>query len=268
MDFSEEIAAIYRRCGDRHIVPFIGEAFAKPEASDFRAVAIGFNCYVSPGDWPNPIAGVQPWFASWWDRAGMEEGAGTHRFYNAAFREVAALSQFVASAPRWSALQCDLDPRRKRSLYATNALKFYADEDFKKSSAIAPQILAQFDDVWRDELDTMARFEALPHLVVIFGRALWESHWRGLHPQFTKARSFAVRSYQPAGNSASATYHHANRIVLECGGREHALLLVCLHHPSARARRGRRRDAAWLQGQGDFRRLLDLPPVASGPTSE
>jgi hypothetical protein len=99
----------------------------------------------------------------------------------------------------------------------------------------------------------MARFNCLPHLIVVFGRAIWENHWRTLHPNEKRAGDhFEVLSYRPAGATNSAVRHHANRVVVEYEHGRHVLLLACLHHPSARAKRGSRRDAAWLLNQQEF----------------
>ncbi len=260
----DDVSELYASCGSRHILPFIGDAFLESRRTDFRVVVIGFNAYVSDGDWPEPIHRVQPWFRRWWAGAGCGPKADTHRFYNDAFSETTELAASVAAGGAWRGLTCDLSPDTKRSLFATNALKVYTTDTYKRSPSIPEARLAEADAIWRRELDLMARSNVLPHLIVVFGRALWESHWRSLHPKFCGQASFAVESYIPAGLPTSRTYHHANRVTLRSNGREHPMLLACLHHPGARAAAGRRRNAAWLLAQPEFRNLLDLPLADAG----
>ena len=168
----------------------------------------------------------------------------------------------------WRGLLCDL-PDRKESLYATNAIKVYTGEEYKESSSIPDSLIDSFAPVWRAELELMACHGCLPHLIVVFGQRIWETHWRSLHLESARSQSFRVRDYRPAGSKSSAVYHHANRIVLEREGGRHTMLLARLYHPSARARRDGppRRDAKWLLAQPEFLELASLRTDEEGSST-
>jgi hypothetical protein len=260
VDFKSEISRLYADHGPRHLVPYIGEAFARPSPEDFRVAVVGFNCYISQCDEPKDVNQMRPWFSGWWEQAGIKDGS--YRFYNDALREIGELASFVARQPQWKGLRCQLTAESKKSLYATNTIKIYADESLKKSSAISAEMMESHSQTWRDEMRLMANHGCLPHLIIVFGRAIWEPHWRSLHPDSASAVALGVTSYVTIPDTQAPAFHHVNRIVLGQDGAAHTLLLTCLHHPSARVRRNARKNAAWLIGQKAFQ---DLARVNDAP---
>lgn len=76
----------------------------------------------------------------------------------------------------WRHFTCDLHPKSKRSLYATNTLKVYTEEEFKNSDSIPQAEIERFANTWRAELDLMAHHGCLPHLIIVFGERIWETH--------------------------------------------------------------------------------------------
>lgn len=234
------VVEIYAR-HPHHMLPFIGDAFAKPDAERLRVMVVGINCYISDHHWP-----PQPdWFGSW-----LADGVGKHRYQKGLLRKVRAVCKGLEGATLFRGLRFD----NMASMYITNAIKVYLPEsEGKRASQIERTQYDTHLDQWHDELDLLAAVGATPHLILIVGAPFWGS-------------ACAAFKRGPAGRyevvdheyTAGPTLHFVNRYRVRVQGGEQTVLMVRVAHPAARTRQGQPR---WLLVQPEFRRVAGLLPL-------
>ena len=260
MTFLADIGALYRQHGPNHILPFIGGSYHERSTTALRVAVVGINAYATKAELRRGNIEDGVGNAKAWQNAGLQKPHGeTYRFHETAYREVTALAEpLVIGSKLFSGLVYDANPETKSGLYATNAVKVFTTEAFKKSDAIPAELIWGYAPTWHRELDTMAAHGALPHLVIILGDCLWEPAWRAFNfyveATFPSYGKFRVLEFEGAPRR-SPVEHHANRIRV-MGRVEQDMLLVRLHHPSGRAKV--KRDAAWLLKQRSFRTLAQM----------
>jgi hypothetical protein len=253
MPFESDIATLYEKCGSKHILPFVGGAYSQPDPDHFRLVVVGINSYISPPDWPKNDQELQGWFRRWWQQAGHGRTSGTrpdtYLYYVRAFKEADMLARALCTTSNCVGLQYDGAPETKRGFYATNAIKVYTGEEHKRSNLIPGSYIESFAPTWRSELDLMAQYACLPHLIIVFAKGnIWDLHVRSLSP-VANSGAFTVTKCE------SARGHDASRIWLDSG---HTLLLVRLAHPRPRFPRPQPRNAAWLLADAEFRQFAEI----------
>lgn len=262
LTFRDEMAALYRRHGPRHILPFVGSAYESDE-SLLRVCALGINAYISPDDWPDRDSELQDWYQSWWALAGHGK---TNRFFETAYHQCDILARSLACSPQLRVLAYDPNPVRKSGFYGTNAIKVFTEDTFKKAEALSPGDFDAYTPTWYAELDLMAKHNCLPHLIVVFGGAIWSYACSAFDPNQSVASSrydhMRIEEYVAAGGRHSPSYHWANRIVARTAAGRQTVFVVRLHHPCSRALP--RRDAEWLLSQFDFRHLAGLGAKLKG----
>jgi len=252
MSLHDEINTLYWGHGTRHILPFIGDSYDQP-SDELRVLVVGLNAYISDGDWPEDDTDVQQRYPDWWRAAGH---ANSHHYHEAAYKGYSALIDRLKESALLAGLSCKLDAQNKPELYATNAVKFFLPERFKDSNELSSERLATQRATWHGELDTLAKHSVFPHVIVIFAEKAWRMAWQAFHPNhWAKSHQhFRVMKFVPGADGG--TRHYANRITAEVGGHSHEILLVRLHHPSARSKV--KCDADWLVAHSDFRELAGL----------
>jgi hypothetical protein len=253
MTFGERIKGIYEACGPDHLLPFIGASYEDGDSTAFRAAVIGLNAYVTDGDWPKDRTHLRGWYPAWWRDAGR--GKKQRRYFNVAFREADRLAAQLTASELFGGLEHDRDPASKTGLYGTNAVKVFLGQKYKKSSGLEA-LLPDYALSWHHELEAMAEYGVLPHLLIVLGSQIWGTIWRSLHPSHGLVSDhFKIAAYKTCGGKDDPCYHHANRIVLSVKERPHTIILVRLTHPAAQDdRRGK-----WLLAQPNFRILAGLP---------
>lgn len=232
------IAEIYSRSSP-HILPFMGDAFLSPAATDLRVLAIGINAYFHENTPPSPES-----FANAW------KGGGTYRYQRAVFHEAAKLSSaLVSSGSMFAGKTFDV----ARSLYGTNAIKVWLPASRGRFAADVDA--AEFDRhlaQWHDELGVLREHNVLPHVVIVTSEVFWERAWQTFHPDH-HGGALGVVKYTAAWEDAP---HRVNRIEIDRGdGERHTMLLVRLRHPAARGEVG---TAKWLLEKSAFRQITSL----------
>lgn len=230
-ELRREVSGLYQALGTRAIEPFIGDEWLRPDR--LRLLGVGINSYVTD-------AHTEPaWFRSWF-------AEGKHRFYPAARRELNA----IGAALSQSALFRGLNYRDSHSsAYVTNAIKTYLTVAEGRHAADVPA--EQFEEhnvVWLKELDLLARYDALPHAVVVFGSAWWSWAWKS----FAHSAKPWIRAYEC---TPGPLLHRLHRVKTLTQAGSSTLLLIRLTHPAARTRRWR---AAELISHADFMRVAKL----------
>jgi len=260
-DFREQVAAAYGATGVHHLLPFIGARFERPSHDALRVAVVGINSYIKANHWKAPDE-MRGWFAGWWTHAGCGEARRTWPYYTRAFRESDILARALSSASQlFAGLHYDSSPTDKNGYYATNAIKTYLQESAGKLATDVPdELIREHARVWHAELDLMAEFGVLPHLVVCFGQKLWDSMWRAFSfknaATFPSYRNLEVLRFDTAGEDDDPVYHRATAMTLEAGERSQNCLLVRLDHPATRT--AAKKQAAWLLAQPTFRTLAQL----------
>lgn len=256
MSLRHDIQTQYQRHGSRHILPFIGSAYELSDDS-FRVLSLGFNAYVSDGDWPDDENELQDWYVGWWRDASWGQSP---KFFSRVYEECRHLANELTSSPLFVGHWFDSNPRTKSGIYGTNAIKVFTEEHLKTSNMLSQEDFQEHMPTWHAELDILAKYRRLPHLIVVFGQAIWDYAWRAFYPYdaatFPDYSYLKIEEYQTCGDEGSPCYHHVNHVVLRTEIGRQNLLLVRLHHPSART--VPRRDSAWLLSQPDFRELAQL----------
>jgi hypothetical protein len=256
MSIADKLHDLYRGLGTRPALPYIGERFRNPTDRDLRLMIIGTNSYLSNPDGDDEV--VENSWAEWF-------ACGTWPFHRVSFLEADLLGRVLAGSCLFpDKLYSSKRPRAH--LLATNLLKGYQPAEYVNTAAIPASLFKENVPAFHAELDALAGEAAFPHVIIALGRVVWEPLWRAFDPEEASSSSrftnLRVLRYHVAGPESSSVYHHANRVHLECSGRNQHTLLVLLDHPAART--GRERDAAWLIAQDDFRRLSGLP-IATCP---
>jgi hypothetical protein len=245
-------------------MPFVGNSFEARDDSRFRVAVVGINAWIRDADWPgDDDEPVQPRYARWWANAGLgKRPPDTYTYFERAYAEASKLATvLVDRCAQYRGRAFDLDPRGKRDIYGTNAMKVYASEEFRRSDGIPDELLWGYAPTWQAELEAMAALEVFPDLIVMLGEQVWEAAWRALNPyapNFSGYAHFELTDYQAAGVDGGPSYHYANRVRVRGAAREQDVLLVRLHHPSAHSAVPKRAD--WLLAQPDFRTLCGLQP--------
>lgn len=239
-EFCADIRRVYSH--DNGIVPFIGEAFTSGDPSALRVMTIGINAYLSEADWSRQRP---EWFSGWFKDS-------RHKFD----RTVAADANAIASALAARATTFNgLAYRGKENLFHTNAVKFYMPESRgKRSDQVMREDYERCVPTWHAELDVMAKYGVLPHVVIVFGRPFWERAWQAFHPRTRPSfEHFTVREFV---NAPDEGHHFANRVEVETAHGRQKLALLAVRHPAARATS--RATADWLLSRPDVRELLGL----------
>lgn len=224
------IDAIYAR----HILPYVGGSFSEPRPGELRMLAPGINSYVSDKDWP-----PQPeWHRSW-------IATRKYRYQKGVVRECGVLAEALSAAPAFGGMRFDPE----RGLYATNAVKVYLREARgKKARHLADTDFGRHLAQWHEELAELRDACALPHVLVVFGSAIWPYAWQAFHPNHHGPR-LGVARFEPVADDAP---HRLNRVVLD-RGEPNELVLVRLRHPAGIGRVG---TAGWLRERRAFRELV------------
>jgi len=216
------------------ILPFVGEAFAAPDATSLRVVAVGLNAYTRP---ERPLPPER--FADWMRDA-------SQRFHRGVAAEVSVLATALAASPGFAGLRYRGEEDGRASLYATNAVKRYLPtREGKRSTRVPSTYLEEGTRVWGGELQAMADHDALPHLIVVFGSRWWRPAWRSLGGP---ARPSWVRDSRSTPKP-SPLHSRLNRLVLTERGEERPVLVVRLRHPAAYSPRWGAEEVA---GHADF----------------
>lgn len=245
MSVSAEVEKLYSG-RDHHILPFVGEAFERPRGADLRVVAVGVNSYVSESDWWKVAEGRSTrWFQGWWREP-------THRFPRGAQRALDELGQRLGTTAMFNGLGY----RGIESTYATNAVKTHLKRvDGRRSSSVKTTLLDDHMPTWFSELDVMARHDAVPHVIVVFGRRWWGHAWRSLRDGTEGFKD--LRVVTGSFRSAQGTSHHyLNRVEVETTAGRRSMLLVGLRHASWPAAPMAKGTAGWLLEQADFRAMV------------
>ena len=243
--FSEKILDLYSH-RKSYIMPYIGAHFETVVPHAFRVAVIGLNAYVSDQEMQkaNP-----DWFAGWFRAVNIGK---THRFFKTAYVEAERLASALCGNGIFTGLRWDTDPQAKRGFYVTNAAKAFLPESGYKTDANVAPVIREHLPQWHAELDLMAEYGTLPHLIVVLGEKAWEGMWQSLNVKckdtFPSYRHFRVVAYQSGYDDY---FHWSGRAELADG---HRIILARVHHP---ARPGRSRTAKWLLGRQEFQRLVD-----------
>lgn len=238
--FGAEILQAYR--GEHCLHPFIGLAFSSAAPRALRVMTVGINAYVSEKDWNHQDPG---WFGGWFR-------AERHRFDRTVSRDAATVTKMLAGT--------SLFPNRafsdKENIFHTNAVKAYLREaEGKRADQVSAEEFERHLPTWHAELDIMAKYGVLPHVVLVFGRPFWDTAWRTFSPR-TKPRfeHFEVVGFE---NASGEGRHHANLIEVEGAAGRQSLALLGLRHPAARA--ASKATPEWVLSRPDVRELLCLP---------
>lgn len=237
--FRTEIRRAYER--ENCLQPFIGEAFESADAGALRLMTIGINAYLSEDDWPRQSP---EWFAGWFNE-------GRHKFDRTVAKDAGAIASALAGgASRFAGLTY----RGKENVFHTNAVKDYLPESKgKRSDQVAREDFERHVPTWHAELEIMAKYGVLPHVIIVFGRPFWEWAWKAFHP--TSRPSFTHLKVHGFANAPGEGHHFANLIDLEGAGGRHHLALLALRHPAARATSTATPE--WLLSRPDVRKLLE-----------
>jgi hypothetical protein len=201
-----------------HILPYVGAGYA-PGSGRLRVLGVGINSYISPED-----AGAchAEWYRTWIrDRE--------YSFARGARRDLDRLGAALKGSERYAGLSYDSDA----SVYVTNAVKRYLH---KETGRHADQVQSQWIDegkaVWREELRTLARLRALPHVIVVFGEVPWGPVWSVLAELCASPEDPVFAEYRPMDRSSGA-YHRVNVVELGEEAGQDRIVLLRLNHPAA-----------------------------------
>lgn len=239
----ESLLSLYENGSDQtHIRPFVGESFRSPTSKFLRVMAIGINAYLSPEDWSS----IDPdWFYNWAKN-------GNDGFYEQAHLDAKTLASALCEGSEYFEEYEYVEPD---SLYVTNAIKEYLPEEIGKSSDDVPQsYFEKGAEIWERELDILAKHNALPHLVIVFGSQVWPHACDSLRVNEGKIdyQNFSIGEYN---HTNGPCLHFANRIDVSVGGDSQTILLTRCHHPSAYKREA---TPEWLLNQSDFCQLAGI----------
>lgn len=249
--FRDRVRQVYDGHGPRAAYPWIGERFAAPVAGDFRILILGINSYVTEA---GSLASSDPaWWSGWFE----EE---TWNFPRVAWAEAGELGTALAGrslfrGTAWSG--------KKDSVYATNLVKTYLGGEFVDAAKVGVKELVDGATATAREIDLMGRHGCLPHLVVVYGRRIWDHVWPLFCPEMPQFPAYAHARITDYANldDESPLFHHANRVRFEREDRVHDMLLIGLAHPARRVKSSK--TATWLLEQPDLRTLAD-PDAALG----
>ena len=244
--FRDRVRKVYDEQGPRAAYPWIGERYVAPDAGDFRVLVIGINSYVTEAE---SLASSDPtWWSGWFD----EE---TWNFPRVAWAEAGELGAALAGrgvfrGTSWSGT--------KDSVYATNLIKTYLGGEFVDAAKVGVKELVAGAKATAREIDLMGRHGCLPHVVVVYGRRIWDHVWPLFCPEMPQFPAYAhtrVTDYVNLDDE-STLFHHANRVRYERENGVHDMLLFGLAHPARRMKSSK--TATWLLGQPELRTLADL----------
>ena len=198
--------------------PFVGAAYQEPVPDALRVLAIGINSYVGP-DHPVSRPTCPNWFRGW-----MADGA--HRFYRGVASECGVIAEALTDSPDFAGLRY----RGLGSIYLTNAVKrFLPAAQGAKAADVDPRFHREGARVWRQELELLAEYGVLPHVIVVLGEAGWKASWSALGRE---PRAAWVEDYVPCSPS-SPMRHRLNRVVVQEDGKTRLMLLVRVAHPAS-----------------------------------
>lgn len=240
--FRGEVLRVY--AGESCLHPYIGEAFASAEPEALRVMTIGINAYISEPEW---LRQKPEWFAGWF-------AEGRHPFDRKVAEDASAIANALVDGARPFA---GLSFRGKENFFHTNAVKAYLPAAVgKRSDQVASVEYERHVPTWHAELDIMAKFGVLPHVVIVFGRPFWEHAWQAFHPRTTP--TFDHLRVHAFTNASGKGHHHANLIDVEGAAGKHSLALLALRHPAARATS--KATPSWLLSLPDVRAMLGMEP--------
>lgn len=242
MVLGAEVEEVYRSHGSRHILPYIGRAFAESHQT-LRVLAMGINA------WTDDDEQRGEWYRGMWREAAPDSGAG---FFRHVIRETDALATHLAGSKCFPGLAYDTSTVPRPGLYGTNLVKVVTGEEHRQEGTLPASLLEEGAQTWFKELDILAKHDRMPHVVVVFGSKVWDSVWKAFHSgheAFPTYQNLKIQHYFPV-EQGSPVYHNLNRVELENSVGTQTTLLVRLHHPSAR--HADKHDAAWLIRQPDF----------------
>lgn len=239
----ESLLDLYENGSDQtHIRPFVGNVFQSPTSKFLRVMAVGINAYVSLEDWSS----TDPdWFYNWAKN-------GDDGFYEQAHLDTKTLANALCRGSEYFGEYEYLEPD---SLYATNAVKEYLPEEIGKNSSDVPKsYFEKGAEIWERELDILAKHNALPHLVIVFGSQIWPHACDSLRVEEGKIeyQNFSIGEYN---HTTGPCLHFANRIEVSVGGDSQTIILARCHHPSAYPREV---TPDWLLNQSDFCQLAGI----------
>lgn len=203
------------------IRPFIGSDYDAPEPDRLRVLAIGLNAYISDEHRP----AESTWFRCW-----VAERRSP--FFRTAVRECERLAHGMLQQLDPPSLSFDATT----GLYLTNAVKRYLPyASGRHVGGVDPRWFHEGRGIWLDELRTLAQADALPHVVVVFGRDAWPHVHEPLQQLCADATASAFVAYRPR-DEASPLFHRLNVIDVRQGGAVRSMLLVRLNHPASPSR--------------------------------
>lgn len=208
-------------------------------------LAIGLNAYISDEHLP-----AHPeWFPAW-------VAERRPPFFRTAVRECERLVHGMLEQLGAPGLSFDATT----GLYLTNAVKRYLP--YSSGHKVATVSSAWFDEgrgIWRDELRALAQADALPHVIVVFGRDAWPHVHEPLQQLCADATESAFVAYRPR-DEASPLFHRLNLIDVRQGGAMRSMLLVRLNHPASPMKF----NAATLLGDQEFRGVVSAEAQIHG----
>ena len=248
-DLLTAIRSLYERRPDNGgrdhapISPFVGAAFRRPGRTDMRLFMLGINAYVDDDEWADNVpapASFERWFAD-----------GSYRFHKTAAKDAAALAEKLPSMARTLK---ETTFAGKESVYLTNFVKTYVRTSLgKREDQFADEEISSWRSHFQQELEALATHGALPHVLVVYSRRIWEFVWQPFWNAFQKPNEGAalrVHTYR----SMAKPPHYANSLVVSGANHERQpLLLLRLRHPSARDGKA---TPAWLLSQAGFEELM------------
>jgi len=200
-----------------------------------RVMAIGVNCYYEPHGPPEKPGQFTEWVA-----------LRRYRFFKGVASECSTLALGVAELGLWPGRTPVGAPEDPSGLYVTNAVKRYLPSaEGKKAAQVQEAWFTEGRKVFRAELACLADHGALPHLVVVFGRAAWGHVW----PEFYGADAPEwVLDYQSQPRD-SKLFHYVNVVTVAGAQGPRPLLLVGLTQPSTSRRMSAERMVHELKRQ-------------------
>lgn len=222
-----------------HILPFIGEAFEGNRPEPLRVVPVGINTHIAPKDWDPDKHHPHPgWFAAWFEK--------TERKHNKRMRRDA--EKILDALTRLDGPFKGSDFSWPGSCYATNAIKVHLrDAEGKRADQVSESLFDDHMGTWYAELDLMAEYGVLPHVIMIFGEPFWSRACDSFRAESArKYQHLRVARYQ---HYPGPCLHHVNRLRLVGAAGLQDTLLLKLRHPAGRTMRG---SAQWLLVQDAF----------------
>lgn len=244
MNITDQIKALYAALPPHPteprvppIEPWIGADYITAPAGRLRVMIVGINSYISEEDLP----ARSDWFSHWArDRK--------WRFFVGSAREADVLVAGMIGQLGANSFEYDGDAGR----YVTNVVKRYLPAaEGAKAHQVDAHWFGEGREVFKEELRLLARANALPHVILVFGKRAWAPVHRPLQELCAADEEESFVAYRPM-SEGSALYHHLNVIELDFAGMDSRLILLRLDHPST----SRTRTAAAMLKEKEFQLVV------------